>query len=175
MPCNAGHLSLKKNKMFILPKTIILSPLFCFSKKRLFEEVADFASCELNTHAKDLIFALNEREKKGTTVCFDGIAIPHASISDIPNTLGILSILDKPILFNSIDAQEQNVDIAYTFFISQNEDYTKIENLLKELSQQLAHNDLLNALRLCRGEKNKVSDILNKMDLSLNKIINGKQ
>lgn len=160
--------------MLVLPKTLILSPLFCFSKKRLFEEIADYASCKLNITPKSLIASLNEREKIGTTVCFKGIALPHAIINDIPESYGVLSILDKPITFNSIDSDKQIVDIAYTLFVSTNESYQHIESLLVELVHILSHNDLLNALRLCRGEKAKISEILNKIDLTLNQIINGK-
>lgn len=157
--------------MLILPPTLILSPLFCFSKKRLFEEIADYASCELKVEPRYLIDELNSREKMGTTVFFKGIALPHAIINDIDNSYGVLSILDKPITFNSIDADEQLVDLAYTLFVSPQENYQHIEILLQQLTQILANNDLLNALRLCRGEKSKISDILNKIDLTLNQSI----
>ncbi len=158
--------------MLILPETIILSPLLCFSKKRLFEEVADYASCILKKNAQELINSLNEREKSGTTVFFDGIAFPHAMLTDIDKSIGVLSILDTPITFNSIDADQLDVDISYTFFFSQNEKYDKIEKLLMDFSSLLANNDLLNSLRLCRSEKQKISSILNKIDLSLSKNIN---
>ena len=160
--------------MLILPQTLILSPLFCFSKKRLFEEIADYASCELKVSPKYLIEELNSREKMGTTVFFKGIALPLTIINVINYSYGVLSILDKPITFNSIDADEQLVDLAYTLFVSPQENYQHIEVLLQQLSHILANNDLLNALRLCRGEKSKISDILNKIDLTLNQIINGK-
>ena len=99
--------------MIVLPKTQILSPLFCFSKKRLFEEIAECAAFITKKTSKEIIVALNEREKLGTTVFFQGVAIPHAVIQSSTPTFAVLSILDKPITFNSIDADEQLVDIAF--------------------------------------------------------------
>ena len=46
--------------MKTLPDTLILSPLFCFSKKKLFEEIAESASVLLDVSCESLINALNE-------------------------------------------------------------------------------------------------------------------
>ena len=77
-------------------------------------------------------------------------------LTDIDKSIGVLSILDTPITFNSIDADQLDVDISYTFFFSQNEKYDKIEELLMDFSSLLAN----------------ISSILNKIDLSLSKNIN---
>ena len=115
--------------MIVLPEVQILSPLFCFSKKRLFEEIAKYSSYILEKDPKDIIRALNEREQLGTTVFFDGIAMPHAVIDSKVPTFSILSILDKPITFNSIDADEQLIDIAFSIFINKKDDIQKVESL----------------------------------------------
>ena len=153
----------------VIPKSIILSPLFCFSKKRLFEEVADCAGYVLDKPAKEIVAALNKRESYGTTVFFPGIAIPHAVIDSKHETFAILSILDKPITFNSIDADEQLIDIALCLFISKNDDEAKVESLLKDLTIVLADNELLNALRLAKNETSKLATLLNKIDYILDK------
>ncbi len=153
----------------VLPKSIILSPLFCFSKKRLFEEVADCAGYILGKPPKEIVEALNTRERYGTTVFYPGIAIPHAVIDSDHDTFCILSILDKPITFNSIDADEQLIDIAFCLFISKNDDEKKVEALLKNLTVILSNNDLLNALRLAKNEISKLTILLNKIDYILDK------
>ena len=51
------------------------------------------------TELDAIIVALNEREKLGTTVFFQGVAIPHAVIQSSTPTFAVLSILDKPITF----------------------------------------------------------------------------
>ena len=131
--------------MIVLPEVQILSPLFCFSKKRLFEEIAKYSSYILEKDPKDIIRALNEREQLGTTVFFDGIAMPHAVIDSKVPTFSILSILDKPITFNSIDADEQLIDIAFSIFINKKDDIQKVESLLKNLTIVLSNVDLLNS------------------------------
>ena len=151
--------------MKILPQTVILSPLFCYSRKRLFEEIAECASVKLNLEPKKIISLLNEREKSGSTVFSQGIAIPHAVIEDIPETLSVLSILDKPIAFNSIDADPQYIDIAWTVFISSKEQYDDMENLLTIMTNELSNQDLLNSLRLARNENTKIQLIIEKLDL----------
>ena len=153
--------------MIVLPEVQILSPLFCFSKKRLFEEIAKYSSYLLEKDPKDIIRALNEREQLGTTVFFDGIAMPHAVIDSKVPTFSILSILDKPITFNSIDADEQLIDIAFSIFINKKDDIQKVESLLKNLTIVLSNVDLLNSLRLAKTEKPKLNVILNQIDCLL--------
>ena len=156
--------------MKILPKTLLLSPLFCFSKKRLFEEIAETASQELSIPQEKLIKSLDNREKLGSTILFDGIALPHAAINSEENkSCAILSILNKPISFNSIDATPQHIDIAFAFFISKDQKYSDVEMMLKKLSQILSSSDLLNAMRLARNEINKLNQIINKIDDMLSK------
>ncbi|MCR5536478.1 MAG: PTS sugar transporter subunit IIA [Succinivibrio sp.] len=150
--------------MKVLPDTMILSPLFCYSRKRLFEEICEQASTELKVEPQILIDALNTRETEGSTVFFTGIAIPHALIKKIGKSKGILSILDKPIPFNSIDSDPQYIDIAYTLFVSPEEDYEEIERLLRDVTATLANQDLLNSLRLSRNEPTKIHLIIEKID-----------
>lgn len=159
--------------MIILPDTKILSPLFCYSKKSLFEEIADCAAFIAEKRAVDIIRSLNKREEWGTTVFFQGVAIPHAVIDGIEENFAVLSILDKPVPFNSVDADEQLVDISYTLFISDKSDYDTTEGLLKDLTTILSDNDLLNALRMAKNEKHKLEVILGQIDLMLDKIQHG--
>lgn len=150
--------------MRVLPETLILSPLFCYSRKRLFEEISEQASSTLKVEPQILIDALNDRETEGSTVFFPGIAVPHAVIRKITQSRAVLSILDKPILFNSIDADAQFIDIAFTLFVAPSEDYEAVERLLLDVTATLANQDLLNSLRLCRNEPNKIRLIIDKID-----------
>lgn len=159
--------------MKVLPRSLILSPLFCFSRKRLFEEIADCASAELNTDSFVFIRALNAREEYGTTVFYNGIAIPHAAVSGINETIGILSILDAPVSFSSIDADPQSIDIAYTLFVNKDEDCDKVSELLQNITEVFSNQDLLNSLRLARNEDWKISKLLNQVDLMLASKLSG--
>ena len=95
---------------------------------------------------------------------YPGVAIPHAVIDSQSDTFAILSILNKPITFNSIDADEQLVDIALSLFISPKDDLDNIEHLLKSLTIVLSNNDLLNSLRLAKNENKKLETIINQID-----------
>ena len=151
----------------ILPKSLILSPLFCFSKKRLFEEIADSASYVLKEDPNNIVAKLNARETYGTTVFYPGIVLPHVVIDEKKESFSILAVLDKPVTFNSIDADEQLIDIALCLFISKSMDHEEAELLLKNLTTVLSNNDLLNAIRLAKNEVSKLSILLNKIDYIL--------
>ena len=97
----------------------------------------------------------------------------NAVIQSSTPTFAVLSILDKPITFNSIDADEQLVDIAFSLFISPKDDVEKVESLLKSLTIVLSNVYLLNALRLSKNEKHKVETILNQIDLLLDHVQEG--
>ena len=93
--------------------------------------------------------------------------MPHAVIDSKVPTFSILIILDKPITFNSIDADEQLIDIAFSIFINKKDDIQKVESLLKNLTIVLSNVDLLNSLRLAKTEKPKLNVILNQIDCLL--------
>ena len=76
-----------------LPDTLILSPLSCFSKKRLFEDVADQAAFIIKTHAIDINMLLNDREKCGSTALDNGVAIPHIQMNKIRSFASFIFLL----------------------------------------------------------------------------------
>ncbi|MDD7021393.1 MAG: PTS sugar transporter subunit IIA [Aeromonadales bacterium] len=153
--------------MKILSESLVLSPLFCFSRKRLFEEIADCASAVLKADSSTLIRALNAREEYGTTVFYSGIALPHAAVPGISRTLGIMSILDAPVSFSSIDADPQSIDIAYTLFVGEDEDCDAVSQLLQNITGVFSNQDLLNSLRLARNEDWKIRKLLGQAEAML--------
>ncbi len=147
-----------------LPETFILSPLVCFSKKRLFEEVASCASQLLKYSESDIIRALNEREKLGSTIFAAGIAAPHAALPGIDHTTAILAILDHPVPFNTIDSDPQQIDIALCFFLATKEDHGVLEQRLGKLTEILSSSELVNSLRRSCHDGSKLMLILQKVD-----------
>lgn len=153
--------------MTILPPTLILPSLLCFSKKRLFEEIAQNAAAQLERPWEELLSGLNAREEQGSTALPHGIAIPHAVIAGLSRTQAVLGILDAPVAFNSIDSEPQSVDIAYTLFISDGDDYDATQSLLQKLTLVFANQDLLNSLRMARNELGKINALLKQIDRQL--------
>ena len=153
-----------------LPDTLILSPLSCFSKKRLFEDVADQAAFIIKTHAIDINMLLNDREKCGSTALDNGVAIPHIQMNKIEKTFGILSILQNKVFFNDVDTDLEDADIVYTFFFSQQDDPKDAEIFLKNICEIFENEDLCVSLRREKNEPDTISTLLKKIDLQLGEL-----
>ena len=153
-----------------LPDTLILSPLSCFSKKRLFEDVADQAAFIIKTHAIDINMLLNDREKCGSTALDNGVAIPHIQMNKIEKTFGILSILQNKVFFNDVDTDLEDADIVYTFFFSQQDDPKEAEIFLKNICEIFENEDLCVSLRRAKNESDTISTLLKKIDLQLGEL-----
>ena len=153
-----------------LPDTLILSPLSCFSKKRLFEDVADQAAFIIKTPAIDINMVLNDREKCGSTALDNGVAIPHIQMNKIEKTFGILSILQNKVFFNDVDTDLEDADIVYTFFFSQQDDPKDAEIFLKNICEIFENEDLCVSLRRAKNEPDTISTLLKKIDLQLGEL-----
>ena len=97
------------------------------SKKGLFDLASQLlASNHQNIKAKDLLSALLDREKLGTTGIGFGIAIPHARIEKISHPQAVFIKLHNKIDFNSLD--DQPVDLVFSFIVpaEDNETHLKI-------------------------------------------------
>ena len=151
----------------ILPTTYILSPLTCFSKKRLFEELSNLASAVTGIKSATFLRALNEREWAGTTVCAKGVGLPHAVIPKLEQSIAVLAILQAEVPYNTVDSDYSGVDVALAFFISPKEKYETVENKLRLVSQELENTDLVNSLRRVWQENDKMMLILSKLDYEL--------
>lgn len=148
----------------ILPNTYILSPLTCFSKKRLFEEICAVASEVSGLDKLDLLLALNERESCGSTVCAKGIGLPHALIHGLDKSICILCILQDEVAYNSVDTDYHGVDMAMAFFISSEDQYEDVAQMLRLVSSNLNNTELANSFRRIRQDNNKLLMLLQKLD-----------
>lgn len=148
----------------ILPPTIILAPLVCYSKKRLFEELGEGAGAVLERSTYDIIHALNIREWAGSTVVADGVAIPHAKVAGKLPALSILCLMDKKIPFNTIDSDPLDVDIAFSFYFSPEANIEDLQLMLAHLAEIFDSSDLRASLRRSHHDESKVLQILHKID-----------
>lgn len=158
-----------------LPDTIILSPLNCYSKKRLFEEIAQCASAQLiNMDGNKIIDpprailqALQSREMMGSTVVCDRFAMPHCSPPGNNHTLAVLALLAQPVQYNTVDTEHQLIDLVYSFFFSRSEDARNGELLLEHLSEIMSTTPLRGALHRVRHDHNKLTLNLKRLDALL--------
>jgi PTS system nitrogen regulatory IIA component len=82
---------------------IILDLKSCQSKRQVLKELARHAAAALGLDQQNLLDALMERERLGTTGIGPGIAIPHARLAEVDHLVGLFARLDQPVDFESLD------------------------------------------------------------------------
>ena len=88
---------------------IILDLKSCQSKRQVLKELAQHAAAALGLDQQNLLDALMERERLGTTGIGHGIAIPHARLAEVDRLVGLFARLEQPIDFESLDDQPSDL------------------------------------------------------------------
>ncbi len=88
----------------ITPEAIIAS-LRVSGKKQALQKLAEHAAQISGTDKESILRVLNDREKLGTTGVGQGVALPHGRLATLPRLYAVFARLDRPIAFDSIDAQ----------------------------------------------------------------------
>ena len=73
------------------------------SKKGLFQQLATSASRRVGLDQKEILAALNEREKTGSTGFGGGVAIPHGRVAALERIVATFSRLPTPLPYQSVD------------------------------------------------------------------------
>ena len=95
----------------------ILSPdqidaaLSATSKKALFSQISVASARHTGFDSKDIVAALNEREKLGSTGFGAGIAIPHGRVAGLTGIVGHFARLVTPLQYQSVDLMP--VDLVF--------------------------------------------------------------
>ena len=87
----------------ILSKDSVLSPVLCFSKKRLLEIIANQAANIIGLPENLLLKRLNSREELGSTFVANGFAVPHTLIEDQYPETAVFVILTHPVHYSYLD------------------------------------------------------------------------
>jgi PTS system nitrogen regulatory IIA component len=87
----------------ILSADSIEAALAVSNKKGLFQQLGLAAARRTGLGTKEIVAALTEREKVGSTGFGGGVAIPHAKIEGLPRVFGYFARLTAPIDFHSVD------------------------------------------------------------------------
>ncbi|MFQ1700405.1 PTS sugar transporter subunit IIA [Loktanella agnita] len=90
----------------------------CTSKKRLFHDLGELAEASYDLPASTVIDALIEREGLGPTGVGQGIALPHARLSQATRVYGLFLRLEKPLQFDAVDRMP--VDLVFALIAPQN-------------------------------------------------------
>lgn len=98
----------------ILSPGAILASLNATSKKHLMQEMSQRAADCYKIDARGAFEALLERERLGSTGMGRGVAIPHARIVGLDRVVGVFARLQKPLDYDSPDAEP--VDLVFALF-----------------------------------------------------------
>lgn len=82
------------------------------SKKRLLQEIADMAQNVYGLPSALVADALQERETLAATGVGHGVALPHARLHGLEETVGLFIRLEKPLEFDAVDRLP--VDLIFT-------------------------------------------------------------
>jgi PTS system nitrogen regulatory IIA component len=81
------------------------------NKKALFQQLGLAAARRTGLGAKEIVAALTEREKVGSTGFGGGVAIPHAKVAGLSRVFGYFARLSGPVDFHSVDGAP--VDLVF--------------------------------------------------------------
>ena len=88
-------------------------------KKRLLQEISEQASSVYGLNSQEVLSALTERERLGSTGVGRGVAIPHARFSGLDRVYGFFTRLEKTVDFDSMDREP--VDLIFTILAPEKE------------------------------------------------------
>ena len=131
---------------YIKPENIVISSN-AGSRLDIFNElVSSLATAGVleNSDKNTLVQKLEEREALSTTGVGEGIAIPHASLSSIKETVIALGISRKGIDFSSVDGAP--VDVIFMIIGSQNVPRQHIQ-ILAKIVRLCKNKDLMKTIR----------------------------
>jgi nitrogen PTS system EIIA component len=95
---------------FLSPADVIVGQP-ALEKGQLLKALSQRVAASVRLTPGKITDALLKREKLGSTGVGNGIAIPHARLSDVQRPVGILALLKKPIAFEAVDGGP--VDIVF--------------------------------------------------------------
>ena len=133
-------------------------------KEELFEEMVNFLiDAENLSNREDLLENLWKRERKMTTGIAPNIAIPHAHISSIEGTLGVLGISQKGVEYDSLDGKPVYLIMLLIGNDKEPEAHLKI---LKSISILSLNPDFFPTIMKCKTPKELSDKIIEFEDIS---------
>jgi PTS system nitrogen regulatory IIA component len=90
---------------------LIIPHLPATSKKQAFQVIAQQTAPLFHGDPEQLLSALLDRERIGSTGIGNGVAIPHIKVSRAPRMYGILAHLDSGVDYDALDGEP--VDIIF--------------------------------------------------------------
>src|SRR5690606_27568542 len=122
------------------------------SKKKAFRAIAEEIADTIGGNPDDLLNALMDRERIGTTGIGCGVAIPHIKIPDTDRMYGVLVRLEEPVDYDAIDGEP--VDIIFMLLAPAESKTTQHLKMLAHISRFLKDDKTCAALRAAEEAEN---------------------
>lgn len=135
-----------------LPSPLPLSEQVLFrldakNKKQCLQALCERAESLCGQEARALMDMLQEREKLGSTIVGQGVALPHARLAALREPLALLARLAAPIDFDlEGDSDHNPVDVVFMLLLPAGEE-EQHQSLLARWVRALRKNELAQALR----------------------------
>ncbi|MCB1543920.1 MAG: PTS IIA-like nitrogen regulatory protein PtsN, partial [Rhodoblastus sp.] len=126
----------------ISPQAVIAS-LKANSKKQTLTELSEKAAELSGIDAREVLDALIQRERLGSTGIGGGIAIPHGKIAKCDRIFGVFARLEKPIDFEALD--DAPVDLIFLLIAPENAGADHL-NALSRVARALRDQSLIATL-----------------------------
>jgi PTS system nitrogen regulatory IIA component len=113
----------------LTPDTVHLDLASCRSKRQVLKELARLAADVVRVDQQQLLEALLERERLGTTGIGHGIAIPHAKLDGLDRVVALFARLDQPVDFEALD--EHPSDLIFLLLAPKDADTDSLKALAR--------------------------------------------
>jgi len=95
-------------KDFLAPQQVLINR-HASDRANLLNHLAHRAAATLHLPYEMILGALSKREELGSTGTGNGVALPHAQLSDVSKPFGMLARLNKAIDFDAIDGEPVDI------------------------------------------------------------------
>ncbi len=126
----------------------VFADLKASSKKQVFQQLAGHAAGICGEDEREILDALFERERLGTTGVGHGIAIPHAKLAGLRHLHALFARLEHPVDFEAVD--EDPVDLVFLLLAPSSEGADHLKALAR-VSRLLRDEEMCAKLRGSEG------------------------
>ncbi len=118
------------------------------NKRQVLGVIADVAARVFGVDAEEALDGLVEREAAGSTGVGQGVAVPHARLSDIDRVRVVFMRLETPVAFGAVD--DKPVDLLVALFAPKDADSSHLRALAR-ISRLMRQPELREQLRQARS------------------------
>jgi PTS system nitrogen regulatory IIA component len=148
---------MQADKRHMIEADLILPDLKATSKKQAFRQLAESAAGLFAGDAQQILTALLDRERIGSTGIGGGVAIPHIKLPQAKKLYGVLARLDKPVDYDALDGRP--VDLVFLLVAPADSKTTQHLKMLAHVSRLLKDERICAAIR-STCEKSRIAEVI---------------